>query len=211
MDTPLTIIGAGCVGAAAAYTLREKFPEAVILEKNERAGAETSERNSGVIHAGLYYPEGSLKARLCVEGNRMIYDYCEKNNIPHQKCGKLIIAVSEDEIPDMEALYEKGLKNGCTLEIIGKDKIDELEPDIKAVKAIYSPLTGIFDTAPFIESLIANSGMEIFYKSEAKEIKKIDGGYEISVESSENYTFTTEKIINCAGLWCDRVSENAGI
>jgi len=112
-EVEVTVIGAGVVGLAIAAELSKDFESVVVLERHEKFGQETSSRNSEVIHAGIYYPEGSLKARLCVEGADLLYRYCEARAIPCKRIGKLIVAVDESEIPDIEELYENGIANGA--------------------------------------------------------------------------------------------------
>src|SRR5262245_26749699 len=114
-DTSLTIIGAGVVGLSIAARLAKHFPELILLERRERHGSETSSRNSEVIHAGMYYPTGSLKARLCVLGNRRLYEICERHELPYRRCGKLIVAIQPDELPALEKILATGKANGVLL------------------------------------------------------------------------------------------------
>ncbi len=118
-DTPLTIVGAGVQGLAVAARLAPRFRELVILERRERHGSETSSRNSEVIHAGMYYPEGSLKARLCVRGKELLYELCERAVIPHRRTGKLIVALRKEEEPELERLLARGTHNGVPLALVG--------------------------------------------------------------------------------------------
>ena len=128
----ITIIGAGVLGLAIAYELsRHGKKNIVVVEKNVRYGSETSSRNSEVIHTGIYYPPESLKAQLCVNGNKLLYEICKKNDIPHRKIGKLIVALDEKEFEDIHKLKQNGQKNGVEgLEIIGRKKLEELEPNV---------------------------------------------------------------------------------
>src|SRR5262245_21898714 len=142
-DTGVTVVGAGVVGLAVAARLAPRHPDLVILERHDRPGQETSSRNSEVVHAGMYYPPGSLKALLCVEGNRRIYEIGERYDVPHRRLGKLIVARSADEIPAVERLLRQGRENGATLEMIGEAECRRREPHVTAVAALWSPNTGI--------------------------------------------------------------------
>jgi L-2-hydroxyglutarate oxidase LhgO len=217
MDAEITIIGAGVVGLAVAEKITQKYSDVYLLEKHLTFGQETSSRNSEVIHAGIYYPEGSLKSRLCVRGKTMLYDFCRKYEIPFNNCGKLIVATSDPEIAVLTEIVKTARKNGVTdLRILEKTEVTEMEPSIFALKAIWSPSTGIIDSHSLMKQLetnIINNGGNIVYGSEAKGIKKLHGGYQITLKDADgnDYIFTTEKIINCAGLTSDLVAEMAGM
>ncbi|UCD44186.1 MAG: FAD-dependent oxidoreductase [Candidatus Bathyarchaeota archaeon] len=142
----VVIAGAGAVGLAIASEIAGRDREIYVLEKEKSYGQATSSRNSEVIHAGIYYPEGSLKAELCVMVNPMIYEICEENNIPHRRVGKIIVANGEEEIRQLEEIIVKARGNGARdLELIDEDRVRELEPRVKADAAILSPTTGIVD------------------------------------------------------------------
>jgi len=143
----VTIVGGGIVGLATARELIMRKPHLsyALVEKEDVLSKHQSGNNSGVIHAGIYYKPGSLKAKLCVKGLKLMYEYCDQKNIPYKKCGKLIVAVEENEVERLEGLYKRALENGCTVELIEKDKIKEIEPYCQGLKAIHSPLTGIVD------------------------------------------------------------------
>jgi L-2-hydroxyglutarate oxidase LhgO len=217
MDVDITIIGAGVVGLAIAQEISEWNKNVYLLEKHLSFGQETSSRNSEVIHAGIYYTKGSLKSKLCVEGKWLIYDFCKKHDIPYNNCGKLIVATSEEEIKIIEGIRQTALKNGVDdLEVYEKDQIFSLEPHIYALKALFSPSTGIVDSHSLMkqyETNAVNNGCNIVYGSEVKAVKKIDGGYEISMLDSDNkdYSFTSRLVINSAGLTSDKISEMVGI
>jgi L-2-hydroxyglutarate oxidase LhgO len=217
MDVKVTIIGAGVVGLAIAERVSKDFRDVFLVDKHPTFGQETSSRNSEVIHAGIYYPKGSLKSRLCVEGKRLLYDYCKEYNVPFKNCGKLIVATSEDEIPIIEGIQKTAFNNGVEdLLIIDKSRIAELEPSVHAIKAIFSPSTGIVDSHSLMkryETSTINNGGQIVYGSEVTGIMKIENGYEITLLDSDKniYRFTTEIVINSAGLTSDKVSEMAGL
>jgi Predicted dehydrogenase len=217
MDADITIIGAGVVGLAIAEKLSEVHNNVFLIEKHLSFGQETSSRNSEVIHAGIYYTKDSLKARLCVEGKWMIYDYCKKYDIPFNNCGKLIVATSEEEISVIEGIRLTALKNGVDdLLFLEREQISELEPNIFALKALFSPSTGIVDSHSLMKQYETNSynnGCQIVYGSEVTGISQIENGYKINLFDADkkNYSFTTRIIINSAGLTSDKVSEMVGI
>ncbi|HEX2919966.1 MAG TPA: NAD(P)/FAD-dependent oxidoreductase [Bacteroidales bacterium] len=216
MDTTLTIIGGGVIGLAIAEELSLHFPELFLLERHSSFGQETSSRNSEVIHAGIYYPEGSLKARFCVEGNILLYEYCRKFDIPHSKCGKLIIASTQGEVAILENIKRSALKNGVNLEVIERERLSIMEPEVSAIKALLSPTTGIVDSHSLMkrfETNTINNGGNVVYKCEVIAVKKINDGYEVHVKNADNttFSFTTNFLINCAGLEADKISEMVGI
>ena len=212
----ITIIGAGVIGLAVAARVARKDREVYIVEKNEAFGQETSSRNSQVIHAGIYYPEGSLKAKLCVEGNAMIYQTCQKYEIGHRKIGKLIVATTEEETAELELLLERGKRNGVEgLRILSRGEVKELEPNVEAIAAIFSPSTGIMDAHALMGCFLheANEeGAKIAFKSVVIGIEKLSNGYEVTVEDSSGvFSFRTKVLINCAGLNSDRIAQLVGI
>ncbi|TET37154.1 MAG: NAD(P)/FAD-dependent oxidoreductase [Planctomycetota bacterium] len=222
MDTDTAIIGAGVVGLAIAAELADGNGSVCVLERHKKFGQETSGRNSEVIHAGIYYPKDSLKARLCVEGKKLLYGICEENGIGFRRIGKLIVATDGDEVGRLEYLKERGNANGVDdLKLLTADEVNKLEPNIRAVAAIHSPSTGIIDThglMHYCASKAGERGAEFLYGSEVVGIEKIPGGYKITVRVFDNdkkeiveYSFRTRILINCAGLDSDRVAGMAGI
>jgi L-2-hydroxyglutarate oxidase LhgO len=217
MDTDITIIGAGVIGLAIAEKVSAKNKNVFLIEKHLSFGQETSSRNSEVIHAGIYYTRDSLKAKLCVEGKWLLYDYCKKNDVPYNNCGKLIVATSEEEIAVIEGIRQNALINGVDdLVVLEKKQIAELEPNIFALKAIFSPSTGIVDSHSLMkmyETNAVNNGCQIVYGSEVIGVKQIPDGYRITLldADKQNYSFTSKIIINSAGLTADKVSEMVGI
>jgi L-2-hydroxyglutarate oxidase LhgO len=217
MDADITIIGAGVVGLAIAEKVSEEHNNVFLIEKHLSFGQETSSRNSEVIHAGIYYTMGSLKARLCVEGKWLLYDYCKKYNIPYNNCGKLIVATSKEEINVIEGLWQTAIRNGVNdLLFLERYQIAELQPDIFALKALFSPSTGIVDSHSLMkqyETNTINNGGQVVYGSEVTGISKINNGYRITLLDSDkrNYSFTTRIVINSAGLTSDKVSEMVGL
>src|ERR671932_964886 len=161
----VVVVGAGIVGLAVARELghRHSGLKLAVLDKEAKVGQHQTGHNSGVIHSGIYYPPGSLKARLCVEGSRNIYAYCEEKGIPTDRCGKVIVASTEDEIPRLENIYQRGQANGVEgLELIGPERLREIEPHCVGVKAIWSPNTGIVDysrvTLAYADDIRAGGG-----------------------------------------------------
>ncbi len=152
----VTIIGAGVVGLAVAAEVASEDREVYVLEKNETFGLEISSRQSGVIHSGIYYPEGSLKAKMCVAGNRVLYELCERYGIGYRRLGKLIVATSDEETGQLQTLLETGQRNGVEgLKILSKREMKELEPNVEGVAAILSPTTALIDL----------EGYDVFYYS----------------------------------------------
>jgi L-2-hydroxyglutarate oxidase LhgO len=213
----ITIIGAGVVGLAIAAQLAHRDRVVFVLEKNERFGQETSSRHSGVIHSGIYYPAGSLKAKLCVEGNRLLYELCGKRGIGHKKLGKLIVAATDAETGQLQELKAKGQGNGATgLKLISRSELKEMEPNVEGVAALLSPSTGIIDSHALMEHFAARAkdgGAEIAYRKKVVGLEKVSAGYKVAVEENDKgkFSFDTRILINCAGLQCDKVAELAGI
>ncbi len=211
----ITIIGAGVVGLAVASMVAKGRREVYLLEKNEKFGQEQSSRNSEVIHAGIYYDRGSLKAKLCLEGNSLLYELCEKNGIACRKCGKIIVATNELESSELEKLYLRGRDNGVPLNMLSGKEMRQLEPNLKGTAAFLSPTTGIVDSYALMNYFLARArenGVQVVYKTEVNGIEKQPDGYQISVnDSSGDFSFMSRVIINCAGLHSDKVAEMAGI
>lgn len=213
------IIGAGVVGLAVAAELSEQFDDKslVLLERHSKFGQETSSRNSEVIHAGIYYPTGSLKAKLCVEGNRSLYQFCQEWEIPHQRIEKLIIARTETEIPALESVLAQGRKNGVTnLEQLDKDQITKLEPNIRAVAAILSPSTGIIDSHKLmlrLEWMALEQGAIIAYNHEVIGVESKGNGYSVTYRnpSGQLESIHCRWLINCAGLLSDQIVSHLGM
>src|SRR5919198_295747 len=151
----VAVIGAGVTGLASARAVAERGLSVCVLERHPRPGLDTSTHNSGVIHAGIYYPAGTLKARLCVEGRRRLYEFCERYHVPHKKCGKLIVAHDDDERRQLEELKQRGDTNGVEgLEIVDRAFIDRREPAVSAVAALWSPETGVVNAEDLVKTLL---------------------------------------------------------
>jgi L-2-hydroxyglutarate oxidase LhgO len=210
----ITIIGAGVIGLAIAEELSAKFDHLLVVEKNTGIGQETSSRNSEVIHAGIYYPSGFLKAIFCTEGNRLLYELCKQRNIPHKRLGKLIVATDDDECQALEGIREHARENGVEdLDLLGQRQIQTLEPEVYAKAALFSPSTGIIDTHSLMRSLCMKTeanGCVLAFQSEVTAIHTENGAFEVETNGGE-YRFRTRVLINSAGLYADRVAGLAGI
>jgi len=218
MEIETTIIGAGVIGLAVAAEISDEFSDVFVLEKHAKFGQETSSRNSEVIHAGIYYPSGSLKARLCVEGNTLLYNLCREKNIPHRNCGKLIVATNIEEEKHLESIIAKAKNNGVDdIRHVSQNQIKKMEPEINALSGLYSPTTGIVDThrlMAYFENQAKNRGVHFVYKTHVERVDKIsEGKYELLITNpdGERFTYTTRCLINCAGLEADRIAECLGI
>lgn len=216
LDTNILIIGAGVVGLSIARELSSISNEVYVVEKHRTFGQETSSRNSEVIHSGIYYPTGSLKAKLCVEGKRLLYEYCNKKDIPHKKIGKLVVATNkyEEEILQKILLQSKinGVEDGKWL---SKSEILHIEPNIKATSALFFPTTGIIDSFNLMKQLETdsiNNGVKFVYNTEVVAINKKQSYYEITVkDNTGEYSFTSNIVINSAGLFADNIAKMVGI
>lgn len=213
----ITIVGAGVVGLACAFELSATGRDIYVIEKELSFGQGISSRNSEVVHAGIYYPKDSLKARTCIEGRRLIYDFCSKYNVGHQKIGKLIVANDSHEIDDLKALFKNGLENGVKdLTLLGQEEIKKIEPNIVAQSAIYSPSTGILDSHGFMKALASgakDAGAQIIYNTEVTGAVKDGGAFRVDVEDKREgpFSFSSKVVINAAGLCSDKVAESCGI
>ncbi|MCU0363722.1 MAG: NAD(P)/FAD-dependent oxidoreductase, partial [Bacteroidales bacterium] len=216
-DAALTIIGGGVVGLALAEELSGLMPDTYLIERHSTFGQETSSRSSEVIHAGIYYTKGSLKARLCIEGKKLLYEYCRKYKVPHKQCGKLIVATTPVETETISSILETARNNGVDdMELIGSDRISELEPSAFALKALLSPSTGIVDSHSLMKQYETNAvgnGCQLVYGSEVTGIKRTGEGYLVRLlePDGNEYEFTSRVVINSAGLNSDRVAEMVGI
>jgi L-2-hydroxyglutarate oxidase LhgO len=219
-DVNITIIGAGVIGLAIAAELSKTYKNIFVLERNSKFGQETSSRNSEVIHSGIYYTTNSLKAKLCVEGRKLLFDYCKQKGIHYKKCGKLIVATNKQEENQLKEILVQSQANGVDDgQLVGKEKIAELEPHIKAQAALYFPSTGIIDTYGLMKQLETdsiNNGVEFAYTTEVIAIQKVakdkNINYQIEVKEQQgSYSFTTNIVINASGLNADVISSMVGI
>src|SRR5579871_6983289 len=183
------IIGGGVVGLGVALEISSRYPKLkiLLLEKEDRVARHQSGHNSGVIHSGVYYKPGSLKARLCVRGAAAMVEFCREHGIPHNICGKVIVAVSEDELPQLDELFRRGQANGLTgLRLIGPEELREIEPHARGLKALVVPSTGVTDYALVCQKyaeLIGKSGAAVLTSAPATGIKR--AGDEVVVETPQ--------------------------
>ncbi len=209
------IIGAGVVGLAVAGDLAAEGHSVLILERHDSFGTETSSRNSEVIHGGMYYPTGSLKANLCVQGRRLLYDFCRARNIPCKKTGKIIVATEDQEIPALEKILKLGLANGVEgLRLVDKEEIKSFQEQITGIAALYSPETGIIDSHKLMSHLVdaaKQSGAVVAYNSNFLRATKKNDGYKLVIRNgADELNLEAKIVINSAGLDSDIVAQNAG-
>jgi L-2-hydroxyglutarate oxidase LhgO len=214
----IVVIGAGVVGLAIGAAIADKDKEMYILEKEEVYGQGTSSRNSEVIHAGIYYPTGTLKAELCVKANPMIYDICERHKVSYKKCGKLIVGNGEEEVAQLDGIIKHAKSIGARdLEMIDADQIKKLEPNVRADQAILSPSTGIVDAHGLMDHFHRDARRKagsdpLVLDTEVTGIEQTKDGYVVRMNSGgEPFEIESSVVINSAGLYCDRVAEMAGM
>lgn len=209
MKYDVTIIGGGIVGLATAYNILLKKPNTrlLLLEKETALAQHQTGNNSGVIHSGIYYKPGSLKAKNCIEGYHMLLEFAQKHEIPYDLCGKIIVATLPEELPGLETLYQRGLENGLTgLKWIEKDQIKDYEPHCAGIRALFVPQTGIIDyklVAAKYAEVVQNLGGEIKTGHQVLEIKK--SAHSTLIETKTG-AFESSMIVNCAGLYSDKVA-----
>ncbi len=205
----IAIIGGGIIGLSTAYSLLRSNPglRLALLEKEDQVAKHQSGHNSGVIHSGIYYKKGSLKAKNCVRGVKMLLDFCNKHKIPYELCGKVIVATSTEELPRLTELYKRGLANGVEgLKLLNKAELKKVEPYAQGIQAIYSPNTGIVDYKKVAEKLleeIKDMGASIYLGSKVLKITENSTEILITIPQSE---VIAKKLINCCGLHADTVA-----
>ncbi|MGA7847656.1 MAG: L-2-hydroxyglutarate oxidase, partial [Terriglobales bacterium] len=219
MTYDIAVIGGGIVGLTFAMQVGERFPRlrVVVLEKEAGVARHQTGHNSGVIHSGVYYKAGSLKARLCVAGAREMVDFCSRHGIPHEVCGKLIVATNTEEAARLDDLLARGVANGLEgLRLLGREAMLEIEPHVGGVRALHVPSTGITDyaavTAEYAE-IAAGRGAEV--KTDAAVVGfdrtcEKSGAAGAVVVRTQAGDFLARYVVNCAGLYSDRVARMAG-
>ncbi len=216
IETDVAIVGAGIVGLAIASEVAEQGRSVFVFERERTFGQGISSHQSEIIHAGIYYPQDSLKAKLCLEGNRLLYELCQKQDIPHKKTGKIIVACSEEEIPELERIYRQATANGVdNMETLSEADMKKIEPNIEGRAGILSPSTGIIDThslmSLFYRKAIAN-GAEFLFQTEVTGLDRAGKGWTVGIRDWEGISkLSTRVVINCAGLYSDEIALLAGI
>ena len=209
------VVGAGVIGLAIAREMALQGHETILLERESSFGTISSARNSEVIHAGIYYPKDSLKAKLCVEGNRLLYEYCCSHQVATQPYGKLIVAADDTQIDDLQAIFYKAQNNGVPkIQMISGDQARALEPNLTCVAAILSSSTGIVDSHGYMLSLLGgfeDAGGMVAYQSPLISARPIgsnaEGGYQLDIGGSDGMKIQTNLLINCAGMSAPAVAQ----
>ncbi len=201
--TEVVVVGGGVIGLSIARELSKSGKETIVLEKNERAGDVTSSRNSGVIHAGIYYPRNFLKTKLCIEGNALIYEYARDKKINHKRYGKYIIATNKRELSNLEKILTQGKKNNVDLVKVEKEKVLEANPGLKFHEALYSPNSGVIDVPEYVTALegdIQHHGGLISLRTSFIGAKKRNNKFIINCKSDDHFAIESKYLINCSGL-----------
>ena len=215
----ILIIGGGVIGCSIARAVSQKWQDVFLLEQNPRVGMATSTRNSGVIHSGIYYPKDSLKAKLCVEGNVLSYEFCEKYKVPYRKTGKLVVAANKSEEPELEKLVQKAITNGVHgLKIVGPKEIHAREPHIRGTAAIDVPSTGILSAEELVRTharLATDNGANIVTRAKVVALTPVKDAVRVDLEigdeeSKEKESIEARCVINAAGLYADEVAAMLG-
>jgi L-2-hydroxyglutarate oxidase len=211
--TRYVVIGAGILGLATAHRLLLDRPDAAVtvLEKEPRVAAHQTGRNSGVIHAGVYYAPGSLKATLCRAGSRSMVEFCAEHGVPAKVCGKLIVATDPAELPRLRALHERAVANGLSVSMLTPDEAKEFEPHVACVAAMHVANTGIADFAAVcrtLADLVGKAGGEVRLGTKVTGLRRSGDGFVVRTTAGE---IAADALINCAGLYADRVARLAGV
>ena len=211
-EVDAVVIGAGVIGLAVARALALSGREVIVLEKAYTIGFETSSRNSEVIHGGLYYPQGSLKATACVEGRERLYPYCREHGVPHKQLGKLIVATSEDEIPGVQKIEAAAKANGVTnLEWLSVAEAQRMEPELHCVAALLSPSTGVIDSHALMlayQGEAEEAGAFVAFRSPVLSGRVLSDGFELSVGGDEPTTIRCGTLVNAAGLYAPALAHS---
>jgi L-2-hydroxyglutarate oxidase LhgO len=202
MDAGTVVVGAGVVGLAVGRALAQSGREVLVLEQAAAIGTATSSRNSGVIHAGIYYPPGSLRAQLCVRGKALLYEYCAARGVAHRRCGKLIVATTSDEVATLERYAATAAANGAgELRRLGPREVAELEPAVQAVAALHSTTTGIVDVHELMQALQADieaAGGQVVLNTSVQGVAALGSGFRVTL--ADDTALTCEAFVNSAGL-----------
>ena len=206
----ILVIGAGVIGLAVGRAAAVAGHDVIVAEQADAIGTGISSRNSEVIHAGMYYPTGSLRAKLCARGNRMLYDFCESHGVPHRRCGKLIVATNEAERTRIEAIHAQGQINGVEgLDLIGGNAARDLEPELSCIAALVSPATGIIDGHGYMLALqgdIEAHGGAIAFETPVERLTPTLHGWRVQFGGREPGQLDVDAVANCAGLSAQAVA-----
>jgi L-2-hydroxyglutarate oxidase LhgO len=207
----VAVVGGGVTGLAAARTIAERGVSTCVIERHPRPGLDTSTHNSGVIHGGMYYPQGSLKGELCIEGRRLLYAFCALHGVPHARCGKLIVAHDGGEVAALEALWKRGTANGVEgLQLVDRAFIARREPSVQGVAAIFSPETGLVDAEELVKALLrAGQSAGVAFLPGTR-LVGADPHRDGIVLRTERETILAHTVVNAAGLYADEVSRLLG-
>jgi L-2-hydroxyglutarate oxidase LhgO len=207
----VAVVGGGVVGLAAACAAAERGLSVCVFERQPRPGLEASTHNSGVIHAGIYYPKDSLKARLCVDGRERLYQFCVDHSIPHERCGKLIIASEDHEVPRLETLLRQGHENGVEdLEVVDRAFIRRLEPHVEGAAALWSPSTGIIEAETFVRRLAQRASHLGVHLLPGTEVASGAPAHDGVTLLTNRERVAARVVVNAAGLYADDVSAALG-
>jgi L-2-hydroxyglutarate oxidase LhgO len=213
----VAIIGGGIVGLATGFRLSERFPDVrvTVLEKETTVGAHQSSHNSGVLHSGIYYKPGTLRAANCREGKRAMEAFCDAEGIPYQLCGKVIVATHEAELPTLETIFERGQANGVRCEMISRERLLEVEPHAAGIRAIHVPEAGIISYLAVCRRLaekIVAAGGEVRTGAKATGVRRLPAQIVVRLKSDDfsYHEVAADYLVNCAGLHCDRVTKLTG-
>jgi glycerol-3-phosphate dehydrogenase len=210
-DVDAVVVGAGVSGLATAWTLASRHVSVCLVERRPRPGMETSTHNSGVIHAGLYHPPGSLKTRLCVEGAERLYAFCDEHGVPHRRCGKLVVGQAEDERGRLEALYARAVENGVQgLELVDAAFVKAREPHVAAPFALWSPRSGVVEAEALVARLAALCDEAGVFRLQGTPLAGADPHVDGVTVATPRERFATRVVVNAAGLSADEVSEMLG-
>jgi L-2-hydroxyglutarate oxidase len=206
------VLGGGIVGLATAWRLRERYPDfrITLVEKEASLAFHQTGRNSGVLHSGIYYKPGSLRATNCREGKKAMEAFCAEHGIAYELCGKVIVAVDESELANLERIFERGQANGVTCEMIGQERLKELEPHVAGIRAIHVPESGIVDYVGVcrkLGDLLGTSGAELHLNTRVTGMRKNADRTVVETTAGE---FESRFVVNCTGLHCDRVTKLSG-
>jgi len=208
------VVGAGILGLAVAREALRRYPgiEVAVLEKESSVATHQTGHNSGVVHAGVYYAPGSLKAKLCVEGSRAMYTYCDEHGIPYERCGKVVVAIDEAEVERLEELFSRAKQNGVPdVRLLDQDDLSEVEPSVQGVRALHSPATGVVDfrrVALTMAQEITGGGATIHTDCGVQRIRR-DGGGVIRLDTADAF-LDARAVITCGGVYSDRLAQMTG-